>query len=87
MKCQNEKCKKEHNGSYGCGKFCCLSCSKVRITKYTTEWKKKLSDSVKNSEKFRINNKLAIQRKGIKRVKHICRVCSGKFEKQIGVII
>jgi hypothetical protein len=79
MICQNEKCKKEHLGTYGAGKFCCLSCSKVRKPKYTEQWKKKLSESVKNSEIFKKNNCEAIKRKGLKRVIFVCKYCKKEF--------
>jgi len=30
MKCENEKCGKEHDGSFGSGRFCCRSCANSR---------------------------------------------------------
>lgn len=38
-------CDKEHDGSYGSGKYCCRSCSNTRVR--TDETKQKIADSVK----------------------------------------
>ncbi len=45
MKC--EKCKKEHNGTYGSGRFCCRSCANAR--KHTKEIKQKISKSLQGN--------------------------------------
>jgi hypothetical protein len=46
MKCL--KCGKEHNGTFGTGKYCSKSCANSRVR--TEEIKKKISDGVLNSE-------------------------------------
>ena len=46
MKCL--KCKKEHNGSFGSGKFCSKSCANSRIR--TDETKRKISEGILKSE-------------------------------------
>lgn len=79
MICQNKQCKKEHDGSYGCGKFCCLSCSKVRTPKYTDEWKNKIGQSVKDSLIFQKNNNDAVKRRSLKHIKFICKFCKEPF--------
>ena len=33
MICENEKCKEEHDGSYGAGRFCCSKCARSFSTK------------------------------------------------------
>jgi hypothetical protein len=42
MKC--EKCGREHDGSFGSGRFCCRSCANSRI--HSEKTKKKISDSL-----------------------------------------
>ncbi len=46
MKCN--KCNKEHDGSFGSGKYCSRSCSNSRVR--TEETKLKISESVKKSD-------------------------------------
>ena len=53
-----EKCNKEHNGSFASGRFCSRSCANRKI--HSEETKLKIGNSVKNSEKFKINNKIAV---------------------------
>lgn len=61
MICENIKCKKEHDGSYGSGRFCSFHCSRSRnFSKETKEKMSKISkEKLKNSEKFQefINRK------------------------------
>lgn len=40
MQCEN--CGKEHDGSYGSGRFCCKSCANTR--KHSNETKEKLKN-------------------------------------------
>lgn len=40
-----ETCGKEHDGSFGSGRFCCRTCANVR--NITDETKQKISDSIK----------------------------------------
>ena len=44
MKCENEKCGKEHDGSFGSGKFCNRQCANSR--KHSDATKQKQSESV-----------------------------------------
>lgn len=44
MNCQN--CSKEHDGTFGSGRFCSRKCSNTR--KITDEIRLKISNSVKN---------------------------------------
>lgn len=44
MKCENSKCGKEHNGSFGSGKFCNRACANARV--HSEETKQKQSESV-----------------------------------------
>jgi hypothetical protein len=46
MKCI--KCNKEHDGSYGSGKYCSVSCANSRVR--TDEVKKKISEGILKSE-------------------------------------
>jgi len=55
--CENIKCKKEHNGSFGSGRFCCRSCANSR--NWTEDDKKKKSDAVKKA--FKENDELRIK--------------------------
>jgi hypothetical protein len=48
MKCSNEKCNKEHDGSFGSGKYCSKSCANSRVR--TDEVKKKISEGVIKSD-------------------------------------
>jgi len=45
MKCKNIKCNKEHDGTFGSGKFCSRACANSRVK--TDETKRKVSESVK----------------------------------------
>jgi hypothetical protein len=47
MKCL--KCKKKHNGNFGSGKYCSLSCANQR--KFSEETKKKISTSLKKNDR------------------------------------
>jgi len=72
MKCEN--CKKEHDGTYGSGRFCSRSCSNKRII--TDETKKKISDGV-NKDNI-IKGKI----KGNKAYFYVCDKCGVKFESK-----
>lgn len=43
-----EKCGKEHNGSFGSGKFCSRGCANTRV--HSKETKEKISKGIKSSE-------------------------------------
>jgi len=75
MKC--EKCNKEHDGSFGSGRFCSRSCANSRIR--TDEIKKKISNSIKTSEKFRLS---VIAQLG-ERITKICPICKNEFEVRL----
>ena len=47
MKCENNNCNKEHDGKFGSGRFCCISCSNTRIR--TPEVKERIRQSMKNT--------------------------------------
>lgn len=47
MKCKNENCRREHDGSYGSGKFCSRPCANSR--RRTEEDKKKIAAGMKKA--------------------------------------
>lgn len=50
--CENPKCKKEHDGSYGSGRFCSASCAHhVAASNRSKESRKKVSQSVSKLHK------------------------------------
>ncbi len=55
MKCNNIKCSKEHDSSYGSGKYCSRKCANSRA--WTKEDKKTHSIAAKNSIKVQTHNK------------------------------
>lgn len=69
-----EKCKKEHNGSFGSGRFCSRNCANTRT--HSRETKSKISKSIKNSDLYRINNSKVDRTKTEFK---ICPVCLGIF--------
>lgn len=72
------KCNKEHDGSFGSGKYCSRSCANSHIR--TEESKKKTSIGVKTSEKFIKNNKLKNIRLNTLRYKKTkCKFCKCSF--------
>src|ERR1035437_2235346 len=78
MKC--EKCDKEHDGSYGTGRFCSQSCANTQI--HSKETKNKISKSVQNSEIFKIKNKEAHPCTLIEKE---CPICHTKFQTYNGI--
>jgi len=73
MKC--ERCEKEHDGTFGSGRFCSRSCANSRP--WTDEQKHKVSESMKNSDKFKIaSDKRSINAKTKTR---ICVCCGGEY--------
>lgn len=66
------RCKKEHEGKYGGGKYCSRSCANSRIR--STETKKKISEALKG--RISANKGLKI----IPRVNKICPTCKISFE-------
>ncbi len=75
MICLN--CNKEHDGSFGSGKFCSKSCSCKRV--WSEEDKLKISNSVKTSVKAKVAN---TKRKGVKKVvwdEKKCPICGKIF--------
>lgn len=75
MKC--EKCNKTINGKYGSGRFCSKNCANSRLI--TDEVKKKISDGIKKSEKFLVNNKIAALKRRKDKEEYICEKCQKKF--------
>lgn len=65
-----EKCKKEHNGKFGSGKFCCRACANSRTHSKIT--KEKMSKSV--SDWFVKNPP--------KRQEYICENCGSNFKSK-----
>lgn len=75
MKCGNIKCNKEHDGSYGSGKFCSRACANSR--NHSEEIKKKISNSCKNSENVKVANlKINKKKAESRRVINTCPVCN-----------
>lgn len=48
MKC--ERCSKEHDGSFGSGRFCCKKCANVRV--HTDETKEKIRNTLTKTGKY-----------------------------------
>ena len=72
MKC--EKCNKEHDGTFGSGRFCSIFCSNSRTR--TKKIREKISISVKNSEK----SKRANNNRKVVKLKKCCPICTTVFE-------
>jgi DNA-directed RNA polymerase subunit RPC12/RpoP len=68
-----ERCGKEHDGSYGSGRFCCLSCANKRVI--TDNVKKKISESV---EVYYKNNPKP-------KHQYVCENCGKHFEQKIKI--
>ena len=77
MKC--EKCGNDHDGSFGSGRFCSKSCANSRVR--TDEIKRKISEGVKNSEKFQKGwaKEISVRRGKMIRIEKICPVCNKPF--------
>ena len=69
MKCL--KCNKEHDGSFGSGKYCSRQCANSRVR--TEESKKKTSNTMKG---YHYGGAL----KRVLKIKKICPVCNKEFE-------
>lgn len=70
--CENIKCKKEHSGEYGSGRFCCRSCSNSHVP--SKEHREKTSttltgkkSAIKDTEKWKAALVTAHQHKKLKR--------------------
>lgn len=79
MKCKNIRCSKEHDESFGSGRFCSRICANSR--NWTEENKLKVSASCKKSEKVRLanirnNEKLMLKRETNISSMSICPVCN-----------
>jgi endogenous inhibitor of DNA gyrase (YacG/DUF329 family) len=68
-----EKCLKEHDGTFASGRFCSRSCANTKI--HSEETKRKISNSVKNSEIFYKRN----APNKLKRITKICPICNNSF--------
>ena len=70
-----ERCDKAHDGTFGSGRYCSKSCANTR--KMTDDIKKKISESLKISEKFKESVKSAT----IKKIKtYECVSCGGEYK-------
>lgn len=65
-----ERCNKEHNGSYGSGRYCSEKCARARTL--SNESREKISKALKGKEK---PNKIIHL--------HICENCGDEFEKYL----
>ncbi len=77
MNCK--KCKKEHDGSFGSGKYCSRSCANSR--QHSNETKLKIGIGVKTSEKFIKNNVIGKRKKYGERKQYLyqCQSCKMNF--------
>jgi hypothetical protein len=76
MKC--EKCGKEHDGSFGSGRFCSRKCANSRIR--TLEIKEKISKGVKRSEKFK-GHMISLYGHCDFDKKNFCPICGKQIKK------
>jgi len=83
-----ERCGKEHDGSYGSGRFCGYSCANVRI--HSRETKQKISKGVKLNNKTKgiiskrdlgklYNYKTPEEFPNLNIKIHICKICGKQF--------
>ena len=70
-----ERCKQEHNGLFGSGRFCSISCANTQI--HSQKTKDKISNSVKNSEIFKIKNRES--HLIVPKIELICPLCNKTF--------
>ncbi len=78
MYCEN--CEKEHEGSYGSGRFCCCKCARGFATKNKRkEINEKVSQKLKGDVRCAWNK----NKKLIKRIKKQCQYCTNIFEVRI----
>ena len=80
MKCQNSKCLKDHDGSFGSGKFCSRACANSRS--WSANDKLKKSKAAKKSEKVKEAN-IKLREKNtkhkVREVIKFCPMCGKKF--------
>ena len=69
-----EHCNKEHDGSFGSGRFCSKTCANTQIHSQAT--KNKISNSVKNSEFF----KEEMFKRKVDIIKKQCPMCNNFFK-------
>ena len=71
MKC--EKCNKEHDGTFGSGRFCSRSCANSR--KHSEKTRTKISETLRqaksSTKKYKVNKKLLMIEKGKQLAKEI----------------
>lgn len=75
-----EKCGKEHNGSFGSGRFCSRRCANTKV--HSKETKIKISKNVKSSNKY-INNPGGAKPLPETRINKKCPICEKTFETYI----
>ena len=70
MKCEN--CGKEHDGSYGSGRFCCKECAKSFSTKNEI-------NKFKETQCINCGKYFLIGKRASSKLKYICKDCSVKY--------
>lgn len=78
MKCK--RCNKEHNGTFGSGKFCSRPCANART--HTKETKRKISKSVKKNPSGCVLDQQKANKKGAPKSRKtiVCSECNTIFE-------
>ena len=86
MICEN--CGKEHNGSYGSGRFCCISCAKSFSTKNINKYKSAKCINCGKEITIRKNASslqcLCDECKQLKNNKKQCKICGRTINTEIG---
>lgn len=80
-KCKNIKCEKEHDGSYGSGRYCSRQCANSR--NWTEEDKLKKSIAGKNSEKVKEFSQRQRSQETIDKMAASKKVLSRKSEERL----
>jgi hypothetical protein len=82
MKCENMKCGKEHDGSYGSGRFCCRSCANTRS--HTYEIRKKVSEKLSGGKPYVERRKTCLncgeKLKTVKQKKYCSSKCQHEYQ-------
>jgi len=80
MECENVKCNKEHDGSFGSGRFCSVSCSNSR--KHSNKTKSKISKTLGGTGivKEKLENCLNCNKKLTKQYKYCSKQCQKDFQ-------
>ena len=80
MICENKKCKKEHDGSFGSGRFCSRSCANSK--NHSKETKAKISKTLGGNGiiKDRLKNCLSCRKKITKQYKFCSVQCHSDYQ-------